>query len=177
MDPGFCSSAALLPLHEIACLVNTMVFCAGLLTDAVLSFDKAIECEPGPRSAPRLYNRAFLLRRMGRLQDAAADFAAAMDLDVNEAKRCSVAIADIEEQARERGAVSNQRHAPLSPEPPSPRATPVIQGGMYLCCCNPLQPTWREVCHSPPHGGVGLPRLRNGILEAVTPPRPKDPRG
>ena len=160
----------------IACVVD-MLSCAGLLTEAVLSFDKAIECEPGPRSAPRLYNRAFLLRRMGRLQDAVSDFAAAMDLDVNEAKRCSVAIADIEAQVRERGAVSNERHnAPLSPEPLSPRAEPVVRGGMYLCSCNPLQPTWRQSCH-PPNGAAGLPRLRNAIFEAVTPPRPTDPRG
>ena len=47
---------------------GTCLGTAGLLEEAVLSFDKAIELEPGQRSAPRRYNRAYLLRRMGRLQ-------------------------------------------------------------------------------------------------------------
>ena len=149
--------------------------CAGLLTEALLSFDKAIECEPGPRSAPRMYNRAYLLRRMGRLQDAAAGFGAAMNLDVNEAPRCSAAIAKIETQVRQRGAASAERHAPLSPESPPPVAEPVRAGGLYLCSCDQLQPKWRDLLPSSASAAsvdnsVGLPKLQGGILETVAPP-------
>jgi tetratricopeptide (TPR) repeat protein len=125
--------------------VTVLLVCAGFLTDALLSFDKAIDCDPGPRSASRLYNRAYLLRRMGRLQDAAAGFVAAMDLDDNEAPRCTSAIADIEAQVQERAAASAERHAPLSTESPLPVAEPAIQAEvLYLCSCDQLKPKWRE---------------------------------
>lgn len=145
----------------------------GLLEDAVLSFDKAIECEPGPRSAPRLYNRAYLLRRMGRLQDAVAGFAAAMDLDVAEVPRCSAAIAEIEAQVREQAVTTGENCAPRSPES-SPRAVAelaISAGRLYLCSCDELRPKWQNTLTT--RSGVGSPKLRDGRLKAVTPPRPK----
>ena len=71
---------------------------AGLWAEAVRSFDKAIELEPGPKAAPRQFNRAYLLRRMGDLEAAAAGFRTAMALDAREAERCATAIAEIEAQ-------------------------------------------------------------------------------
>ena len=150
----FCSHTVVLDeLFAVTQVVIALLACVGLLTDALLSFDKAIECAPGPRSAPRLYNRAYLLRRMGRLQEAATGFKAAMDLDVNEAPRCSAAIADIEAQVQERGAASD-KHAPELT--PSSVVEPATQaGGLYLCSCDHLQPKWRDVSSSAYIAAVG----------------------
>ena len=135
---------------------GTCLGTAGLLEDALLSFDKAIEVEPGAKSAPRRYNRAYLLRRLGRFEEAVEGFSDAMELDPeHEAPRCSRAISAIERDRQQQ---------------PEEVADAVVVGGeagtvstygcgvcrqaegaVYLCSCDPLQAQWRTVGS---HGAV-----------------------